>query len=309
MSSGQVLLRTSTEPIRVNMQILGFTNDVLGIILALITSLLWNIAPIVQKEALAEIEEIDAKNPMKQTRLLFSKPRWVLGFGMALIGGLTYMLATNLAGIVVIQPLMNVGLIALVFFSSRRLGETIDIPAAIGIILMILTPVFIAFGGVTEPVMFTDYMGILLYSVTMLIGIGVMAGGTNRIAILWAPITSLIQALASQFTQWFTLALFGNPNIIQGFINAFIPLILMGIFTAIAAVYTVSIGLQRNPASRFNAITGTISMFAVVLGGIMIFGQVITNIPFYSIGLIFGIIGVILLSKYQDEQLEENEAT
>ena len=121
MSSGQVLLRTSTEPIRVNMQILGFTNDVLGIILALITSLLWNIAPIVQKEALAEIEEIDAKNPMKQTRLLFSKPRWVLGFGMALIGGLTYMLATNLAGIVVIQPLMNVGLIALVFFSLQRL--------------------------------------------------------------------------------------------------------------------------------------------------------------------------------------------
>ena len=112
----------------------------------------------------------------------------------------------------------------------------------------------------------------------------------------------------SQFTQWFTLALFGNPDFIQGFINAFIPLILTGVFTAIAAVYTVSIGLQRNPASRFNAITGTISMFAVILGGIMIFGQVITNIPFYSIGLIFGMIGVILLSKYQDDQLEEEMA-
>jgi hypothetical protein len=202
---------------------------------------------------------------------------------------------------------MNVGLIALVFFSSRRLGETIDIPAALGIILMILTPVFIAFGGVTEPIMFTDYSGILLYSATMLIGIGVMAGGTRKIAILWAPITSLFQALASQFTQWFTLALFGNPDFIQGFINAFIPLIFTGVFTAIAAVYTVSIGLQRNPASRFNAITGTISMFAVILGGIMIFGQIITNIPFYSVGLVFGIIGVILLSKYQDDQEEVNE--
>lgn len=287
------------------MQILGLTNDVLGIILALITSLLWNIAPIVQKEALAEIDEIDAKNPLKQTRKLFSKPRWVLGFGMALIGGLTYMLATNLAGIVVIQPLMNVGLIALVFFSTRRLGEKIDVPAAVGIILMILTPVFIAFGGVTEPVMFTDYTFILLYSAIMLIGIGAMAGGTTKIAILWAPITSFFQALASQFTQWFTLALFGNPDIIQGFINAFIPLILMGIFTGIAAIYTVSIGLQRNPASRFNAITGTISMFAVILGGVMIYSQVITNIPFYGIGLICGIIGVILLSKYQDDQLEE----
>ena len=289
------------------MQILGLTDDILGIILALVTSLLWNIAPIIQKEALAEIEEIDAKNPLKQTRKLFSKPRWVMGFAMALVGGLTYMLATNLAGIVVIQPLMNVGLIALVFFSSRRLGETIDIPAAVGIILMILTPVFIAFGGVTEPVMFTEYSGILLYSATMIIGIGVMVGGTRKIAILWAPITSLFQALASQFTQWFTLALFGNPDIIQGFINALIPLILTGVFTAIAAVYTVSIGLQRNPASRFNAITGTISMFAVILGGVMIFGQVISNIPFYSIGLIFGMIGVVLLSKYQDDQEEESK--
>jgi drug/metabolite transporter (DMT)-like permease len=284
------------------MQLFGIPNDILGIILALATSLLWNIAPIIQKEALVEMEEINVKNPLKQTRKLFSKPRWVIGFVMALVGGLTYMLATNLAGIVVIQPLMNVGLIALVFFSNRRLGEKLDIPAAIGIVLMILTPVFIAFGGVTEPMIFTELTGIILFTVAMLVCIGIMAAGTSQIAILWAPITSLFQALAAQFTQWFTLGLFGSTDLLQGFINALLPLILMGVFTAIAAIYTVSIGLQRNPASRFNAITGTVSMFAVILGGIMIFAQVITNIPFYGIGLAFGIIGVILLSKYQDQQ-------
>ena len=285
---------------RFTMQLLGLSNDILGIILALITSLLWNIAPIIQKEALSELDEIDAKNPLKHTRILFSRPRWVMGLGMSLIGGLTYMFATQLAGIVVIQPLMNVGLIALVILSSKRLGEKLDTPAAIGIVLMILTPVFIALASVTEPIMFTRFTGILIFSIIMLVGIGVMAVGTNRIAILWAPITSLFQALAAQFTQWFTLALFGGTDLVQGFISAILPLILMGIFTAIAAVYTISIGLQRNPASRFNAITGTVSMFAVILGGIMIFGQVISNIPFYSIGLGFGIVGVILLSKYQD---------
>ena len=93
------------------------TNGVLGIILAVITSLLWNIAPIIQKEALSEMEEIDAKNPMKHTRALFAKPRWVLGFLMALVGGLTYLFATQLAGIVVIQPLMNIGL---PFFKEAR---------------------------------------------------------------------------------------------------------------------------------------------------------------------------------------------
>lgn len=276
------------------------TNGVLGIILAVITSLLWNIAPIIQKEALSEMEEIDAKNPMKHTRALFAKPRWVLGFLMALVGGLTYLFATQLAGIVVIQPLMNIGLIALVYLSSKRLDETIDLQAVIGIILLIFTPVFIALGGVSEPVMFADFSGILLYSLVMIVGVGALAGGTRRIAILWAPITAFVQALAAQFTQWFTLALFGETDILLGFINAFLPLILMGIFTAIAAVYTVSIGLQRNPASRFNAITGTISMFAVILGGVIIFGQVISEILFYGVGLTFGLIGVVLLSKYQD---------
>ena len=276
------------------------TDTMFGIILAVITSLLWNIAPIIQKEALSEMEEIDAKNPMKHTRALFAKPRWVLGFLMALVGGLTYLFATQLAGIVVIQPLMNIGLIALVYLSSKRLGEKIDLPAVVGIILLIFTPVFIALGGVSEPVIFADYIGILLYSLAMIVGVATLAGGTRRIAILWAPITAFIQALAAQFTQWFTLALFGETDILLGFINAFLPLILMGVFTAIAAVYTVSIGLQRNPASRFNAITGTISMFAVILGGVTIFGQVISEVLFYGVGLTFGLIGVVLLSKYQD---------
>ncbi len=276
------------------------TDSVLGIILAVITSLLWNIAPIIQKEALSEMEEIDAKNPMKHTRALFAKPRWVLGFLMALVGGLTYLFATQLAGIVVIQPLMNIGLIALVYLSSKRLDEKIDLQAVIGIVLLIFTPVFIALGGVSEPVMFIDYTGILLYSLVMIVGVGALAGGTRRIAILWAPITAFVQALAAQFTQWFTLVLFGETNILQGFISALLPLILLGVFTAIAAVYTVSIGLQRNPASRFNAITGTISMFAVILGGVIIFGQVISEILFYGVGLTFGLIGVVLLSKYQD---------
>lgn len=276
------------------------TNGVLGIILAVITSLLWNVAPIIQKEALSEMEEIDAKNPMKHTRALFAKPRWVLGFLMALVGGLTYLFATQLAGIVVIQPLMNIGLIALVYLSSKRLDEKVDLQAVIGIVLLIFTPVFIALGGVSEPVMFADYTGIFLYSLVMIVGVGALAGETRRIAILWAPITAFIQALAAQFTQWFTLALFGESDILLGFINALLPLILMAVFTAVAAVYTVSIGLQRNPASRFNAITGTISMFAVILGGVIIFGQVISEILFYGVGLTFGLIGVVLLSKYQD---------
>lgn len=272
----------------------------LGILLAVITSLFWNIAPILQKEALEKMEEIEVSEAVGHTRKLFSSKKWVLGFCISLVGGLTYIVATQMAGIVVVQPLMNVGLVALAILSSKRLDESIDAQAIAGIILLILTPVFIAFGGVTEPVMFSTIDELLVYSILMLVGIGAMLPASQRLSILWAPITALLQALAAQFTQWFTLTLFAGADIIQGFLNSLIPLILMGVFTFIAAVYTISIGLQRNPAARFNSITGTVSMFAVIIGGLVIFGQTLTNFPFYVIGLALGIIGIALLSKYQD---------
>ncbi|MHA1929743.1 MAG: hypothetical protein ACTSV2_14315 [Candidatus Thorarchaeota archaeon] len=276
------------------------TGVMLGIVLAIITSLFWNIAPIIQKEALETMEEIDAGQALGQTKKLFGNKKWVAGFLLALIGGFTYILATEMAGIVAVQPLMNVGLILLVFLSTRRLGERIDSQAAIGIILLILTPVLITMGGVTEPIMFTDYTAIIAYSIFLVVGLVVMLMFSKRIPIIWAPITAFLQALAAQFTQWFTLILFTGDDIVLGFVNSLVPLILMGVFTFIAAVYAVSIGLQQNPAARFNSITGTISLFAVIFGGMIIFSQSVTQIPFYAIGLIFGLIGVILLSKYQD---------
>ncbi len=284
------------------------TGVLLGILLAIVTSLMWNIAPIIQKEALSTMEDIEVSGALKQTRALFKNKRWLAGFAISLLGGLTYLLATQMAGIVVVQPLMNVGLIALVILSHRRLHEEIDAKAIIGVIMLILTPVFIAFGGVTEPMMFTSYDGILLYTIILLIGVGIMVPATRRVSILWAPITSLLQALASQYTQWFTLSLFAGTNIIEGFTNALIPLILLGIFTFAAGVYTISIGLQRNPAARFNAITGTISMFAVIFGGLYIYSQSMTNILFYGLGLACGIIGVILLSRFQDKEFSGAES-
>ncbi|TXT55890.1 MAG: conserved membrane protein of unknown function [Candidatus Thorarchaeota archaeon] len=283
------------------------TGVLLGLILAVITSLFWNIAPVLQKEALVNMDEIDASGATKHTKKLFSNKKWTAGFGLSILGGLTYLLATQMAGIVVVQPLMNVGLIALVILSSRKFGELIDTQAMAGILLMILTPVFIAFGGVSEPIIFTSYFGIVIFSVILLLGIVIMIPLSHRVPILWAPITSFLQALASIFTQWFTLALFSTNNLFEGLIRGIVPLILLGIFTFAAGVYAVSIGLQKNPAARFNGIVGTISMFAVIFGGIMIYSQYMSQPIFYGAGLICGVIGVILLSKYQEmmEDIDE----
>ncbi len=275
------------------------TAGLIGIILALTASLFWNIAPLLQKEALAEMEAIEAKSFWKSTKGLFTDEKWCFGLILGLIGGVAYMLAIQVAGIAVVQPLINVGLVVLAFLAYRRLDENMDKPAIIGISMMILTPVFIAFGDVTEPVMFVVYDSLIIYSIVVLAATAVMLVATTRVPILWSPISALLQSLAAQFTQWFILVLFAADGLINGFKAGVIPLLFMGFFMIISAVYTVSIGLQKNPAARFNAINGTVNMFATVLGGILIFGQIIQNLPIYSIGLLTGIVGVILLAKFQ----------
>jgi drug/metabolite transporter (DMT)-like permease len=275
------------------------TAGLIGIVLALTASLFWNIAPLLQKEALAEMEEIKAKSFWKSTKVLFTNAKWFFGLILGLIGGVAYMLAIQVAGLAVVQPLINVGLIILAFLAYRRLNENMDKLAIIGIIMMIATPVFIAFGDVTEPVMFTVYDSLLIYSVIILAATAVMLALSPRVPILWSPISALLQSWAAQFTQWFIIVVFTVDGIFNKVSEGIIPLIFLGVLMLISAVYTVSIGLQKNPAARFNAINGTVNMFATVLGGIMIFGQVIQNIPIYSLGLVTGVIGVILLAKFQ----------
>lgn len=274
-------------------------STVIGICLAILTSLMWNVAPVIQKEALGTMDKMEGKAALKYTKHLFKNKRWLLGFALALIGALTYLVATEMAGIVAVQPLMNVGLVALAVLSNRRLGEPIDVKAKAGILLLILTPVLIALGGVTEPLMFTGIEKLVVYCMAMLVLLGLLFSLSRRIPILWAPITSILQALAAQFTQWFTLVLRDSSDLLQGLLNGLVPLVLMGVLTFIAGVYAVSIGLQRNPAARFNAITGTVSMIAVIVGGIVIFSQALTYVSIYVVGVAFGIIGVLLLSRYQ----------
>ncbi len=275
------------------------TSALLGILLALIASLFWNLAPLFQKEALGEMEEIEAKSFYKSTKVLFTDGKWCFGLVLGLIGGVAYMLSVQIAGIAVVQPLINVGLVLLAFLAYRRLDENMGKPTIIGIVMMIMTPVFIAFGEVTEPIMFVVYDGIIIYTVIALLSVAVMVAASSRVPILWSPISALLQSLAAQFTQWFILVLFAADGLIEGFKAGIVPLILLGVFMLVSAIYTVSIGLQKNPAARFNAINGTVNMFATVLGGILIFGQLIQNIPIYSIGLITGVVGVILLAKFQ----------
>ena len=54
---------------------------------------------------------------------LFRRARWLLGTGLSILGWPLQVLALLLAPLVVVQPALAVGLLVLMFFGERMLGE------------------------------------------------------------------------------------------------------------------------------------------------------------------------------------------
>jgi drug/metabolite transporter (DMT)-like permease len=274
-----------------------------GICLSLLSTVMFNLAPVLQKTALSAMPEIKANNLWKSFKAMFTSKKWLLAMLISTGGGILYVLAIEIAGITIVQPLLNFGFIVLVIMANRLLGEKIDTRSKVAIGILIGMPVFIAFGAVSTPHGITAYDALIIFSVICVILIGASILLSGKVPILWAFTTGTCLGVGSVFLQWFTLVFFdaiqSTGNAFVGIWIAIIPFALMLVFTMLPNLLFSQIGLQKNPAARFNPLAGTINMIVTVIGGILIFDQAIGNWISYGIGIVFGVIGIIMLSKHQ----------
>ncbi len=276
-----------------------------GVALALVATIFFNYAPLIMKSALGKMEEIKGSNLWKSIITMLTNKRWLVGMVVSLIGGLFYFLALDIAGITLVQPLLNFGFIVLVIAAKRMLGEEIDTRAKIAIGLLILMPIFMTLSAVTEPQDITNYTNVIIFS---LVCVGLIAGFgiiSQKVHILWALTTGVSLGISALYMQWFTTAFFNGikttGELFPSLFAAILPLIITLGGNIIANMVFMQIGLQKNAASRYNPINGTVNMIVSIIGGILLFGQVVGNWGFYSIGIGLGVAGIVLLSRYQVE--------
>jgi drug/metabolite transporter (DMT)-like permease len=283
---------------------INLINYIGGILLALLATLFFNYAPLLTKMALNQIEEIKATNFWVSTKRMITNKKWLSGLGLTFIGGTIYLLALNIAGVTVVEPLLNFGFIVLAFMAYRLLGEKLDKKAKLAIIILIIMPFMISLGGVT-PAVSIDESNMLWFSVGCIFIISILFFISRKVAVLWAITTGITMGMSAIYTQWFIYLFFqgwtNSGNIIIAFSNAIIPFLLMIVIGFVAGFVFNQIGLQKNPTSVFNPINGTTNTCIGILGGLLIFGQTVANWSFYIIGFVLGIIGVILLGRYQGE--------
>jgi len=277
-----------------------------GVVLALLTTICFNYAPLLLKKGLNQMEAISTKNLLASIKRMITNRYWLEGIGVTLLGGVLYFIALNIAGVTIVQPLLNFGFIVLVIMARRMLGEKLDQKAKVAIAILITMPFFISLGQVTPPTTLSNPATMVWFSIACIIATCVAYVVSRKILILWAITTGIILGLNAAYEQWFSVTFFGawaaRGNILVAAWVAIIPIVCMVVGT-VAGFFINQVGLQKNLASRFNPINGTTNVLLGLFGGILLFGQTVTNWWFYGIGVVMGIAGVILLSKYQIDSM------
>jgi len=288
-----------------------------GIIFAIIAAICFNLAPVFQKEALNQMDfEVKFSNFFRSLLAMFTNKKWISGFLIGLLGGIPYIIAMDWAGLSVVQPVGNFGLIVLVIFGQKRLNEKLDTRGKIAIGLIIILPIFIgvsdvsnAQSDISDPS--TMLIVLIFTGIILLIALGCFLL-SKRNPIFLAGVVGIFFALGAYYMQAYTSMLaFSGYNIITDIgtimLNAFIDpnLIIANTFFMVLLIFnglagfTLQMGLQKVSASRFNPIQQTLNYFIAIIGGIIIFNQIVGNWVFYSCGLICGLIGSVILGRYQ----------
>lgn len=294
-----------------------------GIFLILIATTLFNLSPIIQKEALDKMSEVSVAKLGTSLKMMFTNKRWLGGMLLGVAGGLPYFFSMMMIGAAVVQPLIAFGYIVLVIAANRMLNEKLNLSAKIAIFFMIIMPIFIAVAEVSNAQ--TDFtlpesqLSFFIFVVVCLAVAGICLLLSKKYSIAWAPVTGIIFSLGAISLQGIlsVIASAGydllpdiglilkNLFIDKNLIAVFFMIIGSIVFNAVAG-FVMVIGLQKNAAAKFTPINQTINNMLTIVAGLTVFGQVVGSWLFYGIALVLAVVGTIILSQYQ---LPTKEAT
>lgn len=290
--------------------------SIAGIGCALLAAALFNLTPVLQRDALVKMREVSFRNMGGSLGMMFRNKRWLCGLGVGLLGAIPYIFAMSWSGVTVVQPVTSFGTIVLVIASRKLFSERLGKKAQLGIALIISTPICIAFGQVTnvqkniaEP---SIQAMIFWFTLIILIIIGLCFFIGKRIPILLTGSVGFFFMLGAFFMQAFVsmFALSGYDFWVDFLLiiqngwtdphlrTANIYFILLLIFDGLAG-YTYQIGLQKVSPTKFHPMQQTLNILLSISAGMIIFGQQVGNWTFFILSLITGICGIILLGKFE----------
>ena len=272
------------------------TVPILAMLFAGIANIMMSLGAVLQKVGADDAPEI-GKAPVKETIMGFIKNKtWLLGVLLALMGFPILLLAFNFGGLIYTQPMVSAGILSIVLYSLIILKEKVSLTEMIGVVLIIIGPILIAYGSLditSETPTISPIVSIIFYIIVYVIIIVLLfisktirEKGKKK-AVTFAFITGIFMG---------TAAFSGRLSALYtGLTSLFFVFMLAGNF----GVGTISsqIMYQQGRAVITLTISNFFNIMLPVIAGIIVLSEKINLI--LSIGVIGIIIGCILVSKIQ----------
>jgi len=280
---------------------------IFGIILAIIGAAINNFGIVLQKRQVNI--KAPPENPDKNIfdiKDFLKDPIFILGILMQTIIYLPFLISSmDILGVTLAQPLSNSGIIFLVIGLLYLLNEKLRKWEVFGTILMIISVITLAFGGVVGDItlnifinsmdQFWIFMFIIAFGsiVSLLL---ILKIEKSRLALL-GFLAGLCYSLVSISLQIFTLSITELHQTIA------LPLMISGMLGAIVGtifgILSTQEAFKRGQAINIIPFSQISMNLIPIIAGILIFKQQILNPIFFWFGTIAIIISASLLARFQ----------
>jgi uncharacterized membrane protein len=265
---------------------------ILGVILALLTTLAYNAAFVVEKRALATLPPLNVRMPLRVARVLLTNPGWMVGFAMMLGGLASQLVALTRVPLTVAQPVFSSGIAFLLLLTMTVLRERLTSHEWVGLAGITAGVIFVVMsmdartdaaggGGHVLPV-----LAVALPSTLAGLGIFVLAGrtGTGRHRaptgdVPYGFAAGVVYGVTGVVTKGLSASIdFSGPaEIIRSSLVSPYTYLLAPV--TIAGFLVFQTALQRGRASIVAPVSSVISTLYTVVAGTVVFGEHLPTDP------------------------------
>ncbi len=304
------------------------TTAMTGIILVLIAMPMFSFGVIFQKVGLMKSPNIVFDEGLKGIALAFKEiiknKWWIIGSIMGLVAWFPYIISMAFVGFMVSVPINTIGIIFIVLAANRILKEKIKWYEFIAIFILMLSPIMIAFSGISNVSINLYEMVfplILFTAITVLITLffKYMAKKKRDTSVegLYILITgAFLLALGSVFTNILSHAV-GHANIPPTFffwleigfaifwfdyphLWVFISWWGLVICNGVSFAFYQSAFQKARVAIAF-PIFNAIGLLIPILAGLLIFGNTFENYVLFFLAVVLIFIGTSMLGRFQEK--------
>jgi len=300
----------------------------LGIILVLIATPMFNLALVFQKMGLRQGPEIRFDKGfvgiLKAFKELAKNKWWLLGAILGVIGWFPYIMSIGLVGFMVAEPINSMGIIIVVIAANRILGEKVTWYEFLAISILAISPILIAFAGISEVaidlyemvipltifliITFSITIGSFVFSQkkrgTKLEGFFVMLTGSFFLALGGVFTNILANILVNVQPTWYIgiEIFFGIFWFIFGgsYVHLWIFIGWWGLAICnIASFAFYQSAFQKSRMAVVFPILDSVGLSIPIIAGILVFKQTFNNYFLFFLAIFLIFIGTSVLGRFQ----------